>query len=164
MNVRFGLLTDGFKAPTKIILDTYGRLPSSAKLITSSPETPVFIVQGDTVSPEVKAYPKNVKILTLPSQDGRFEWGALLSLLYQQGICSLFVEGGEKIFRSLIDSGFVSYCHLFVAPVCLGGDDSPSFYQDYSVNDLAEVLQFSTMLICPSGTDFHIEGIIEETP
>lgn len=158
LNVRFEMLENGFLNPTKIVLDAYGRLSAEANLIVTSPETPVLLIQAEGVVPQVKAYPSHVRCIKLPAKDGRFDWYLLLKRLYEEGICSLLIEGGSGVYASALEAKIVDELHLFVAPYEILGEDIPSFYKNYTINDLAEVLQFSTISVSQSGSDFYFKG------
>ncbi len=135
LDVRFGLLESGFRNPTKIILD-----PQC--LIT--PRFSAIVVRPDMV----------------PLENGHFNWRLLLEKLYQQGICSILIEGGSKVFTSALEQHAVDFAHFFIAPKILGGKDDISVFSGKSKLTLAEVSQLLNPKFKVLGEDVWVSGEI----
>jgi diaminohydroxyphosphoribosylaminopyrimidine deaminase/5-amino-6-(5-phosphoribosylamino)uracil reductase len=101
-----------------VLLDPDGlslsRLKGSALLSVRAPED-VTVVTRDTIR-VVGGY-KNIQ---LPCVEGTFQLEKLLSELCQQGINSVFVEGGAATYSAFVAQNLVDRIYLFMAPKLLG--------------------------------------------
>ena len=93
------------RSPTRIILDSKGRLPSDSKVLEDD-GVQVIQVIGNEINPATIKSGKNVEILRAPSAQPEPLW--LLEQLEMKGIRSLLVEGGAKVHGSFIESGCVT--------------------------------------------------------
>jgi len=59
-------------------------------------------------------------LLVLPGKKGRIALPELLRALYDQGVGSLFVEGGAEVFAQFLAEGLVDELSVFVAPAFAG--------------------------------------------
>ncbi|MEC9229214.1 MAG: RibD family protein, partial [SAR324 cluster bacterium] len=112
------------RSPTRIILDSKGKLPSDSKVLEDD-GVQVIQVIGNEINPATIKSGKNVEILRTPSAQPEPLW--LLEQLEMKGIRSLLVEGGAKVHGSFIKSGCVTSLQLFIAPKVIGGQSAFSW-------------------------------------
>ena len=68
------------------------------------------------------------RAVVAPDSSGdRVDLAAGLSELYATGIRRLLVEGGTRLFRSLLDTGLVDRAVLYYGPMLAGGVGAPMF-------------------------------------
>ncbi|MFC5774252.1 bifunctional diaminohydroxyphosphoribosylaminopyrimidine deaminase/5-amino-6-(5-phosphoribosylamino)uracil reductase RibD [Ectobacillus antri] len=119
-------LPNGGKNPIRIILDTHLRTPLSAKVLHDN-AAPTWLVTGASVSEEqIRQYESYASILSMPTE--RISVPNLLQVLYEQGISSLFVEGGSQIHASFIESHMYNQLVIYMSGHLIGGQQAPTFF------------------------------------
>ena len=140
-------------SPTRIILDSKGRLHSDSKVLEDD-GVKVIQVIGNEIDPATIKSGKNVEILRAPSAQAEPLW--LLEQLEMKGMRSLLVEGGAKVHGSFIESGCVSSLHLFIAPKVIGGQSALSWCRDLGTNFISDTTDWRILSVQPLGQDFHL--------
>ena len=141
------------RSPTRIILDSKGRLPSDSKVLEDD-GVQVIQVIGNGIDPATIKFGKKVEILRAPSAHPEPLW--LLEQLEMMGIRSLLVEGGAKVHGSFVESGCVTSLHLFIAPKVIGGQSALSWCGDLGTNLIADATDWRILSVQPLGQDFHL--------
>lgn len=123
LNIRYNLKTKGYQDPIKVILDSKLNLPLDCNILKNkSAQTIIFTEKSMAKTPKFKALQKKGAILFTIEKDkkGYLDWETILKTLYQEGVTSLLIEGGQKVFTSAIQKGIVDKVILFIAPKVLG--------------------------------------------
>ena len=141
------------RSPTRIILDSKGRLPSDSKVLEDD-GVKVIQVIGNEIDPATIKSGKNVEILRAPSAQPEPLW--LLEQLEKKGMRSLLVEGGAKVHGSFIESGCVTSLHLFIAPKVIGGQSALSWCGDLGTKLISDATDWKILSVQPLGQDFHL--------
>ncbi len=141
------------RSPTRIILDSKGRLPSDSKVLKDD-EVQVIQVIGNEIDPATIKSGRKVEIIRAPSAQPEPLW--LLEQLEMMGIRSLLVEGGAKVHGSFVKSGCVTSLHLFIAPKVIGGQSALSWCGDLGTNLIADATDWRILSVQPLGQDFHL--------
>ena len=141
------------RSPTRIILDSKGRLPSDSKVLKDD-GVKVIQVIGNEIDPATIKSGKKVEIIRAPSAQPEPLW--LLEELEMMGIRSLLVEGGAKVHGSFVESGCVTSLHLFIAPKVIGGQSALSWCGDLGNNLIADAKDWRILSVQPLGMDFHL--------
>jgi riboflavin-specific deaminase-like protein len=103
----------------KIILDSRGRLPLSAKL-WRGPSQVVVAATGKAPESRLRALRRRgARVLVCGRK--RVDLKRLLALLRPE-VGSLLVEGGARTHGSFVDAGLMDLFYLFQAPIILGGE------------------------------------------
>lgn len=114
------------KQPIRIILDTHLRTPIDSHVIQNN-ETETWIFVEQNVSPDVinefNVYP-HVSIIQL--QEKKLRVDQILLILGKRNIMSLFIEGGAKISSSFLKQAQPNQLIIYMAPIVIGGEKSPS--------------------------------------
>ncbi len=105
------------KQPVPVIVAGRGGLP---------PETQLFRRDPVLISPTGLDLPGRV-IIAPDSSGERVDLTVGLSELYATGIRRVLVEGGARLFRSLLDAGLADRAVLYYGPVLAGGVGAPMF-------------------------------------
>ena len=84
---------------------------------------PTLIVHGNDAKPDDRF--RNVELVAVPSIEGHFDLGALLTLLAERGVNELQVEAGPKLCGSLFNADLIDELLLYTAPVLLGDAARP---------------------------------------
>ena len=125
------------QTPHKIILDTHGRVPLSAKIL-NTPHEPVSII-GTTsfISP----HPGVQHIMQNP-----YDIPAVLAQLAKHRFKHIFIESGPQVLSSFLQESLIDTLYVFIAPKIIGSEGLPSFHTlDYpSLQHVPKAKRIST--------------------
>lgn len=115
-------LSDGsLRQPKRVVLDRHNRLTGTEALFSFAGD---IIICRATESEQ--PLPAQVKTVLCPlGADGRFDLAALLQLLGQQQINSVWVEAGATMAGDLLQKKLVDQLIVYVAPALLGQHAMP---------------------------------------
>lgn len=150
--------------PLRILLDSRGRVPLSAKLF--SPDLPgkTIVATTDRMPPyrREKLETIGIKLLRLPQNDnGQVSLSALLDELGQRGYNCVQIEGGGTVLGAFFDAKLVNEVWAFIAPMVIGGGDAPTAVGGLGVAHLSEALRLKNPIVQKLGNDFLIQGQVE---
>lgn len=117
------------KPPARIIADTHARLPLGSRLVQTVAEAPVWVLAAeDAPRDRVEALGKaGVRVLRVPRQREHIDMQSALATLGDEGIQSVFSEGGAALAGTLLEIGAVHRMYIFLAPLFLGPGAVPAF-------------------------------------
>ena len=115
------------RSPVRILLDPNGRVPLTAKAVTTAGLTRTITVLGDGVPETHRAALRmqGCEILPCEMEDGRVALPELLEDLAAIGIHSVLVEGGAKTAEALLEEGLVDELMLFAGGGGIGDVAEP---------------------------------------
>ncbi len=93
--------------PLRVVIDSHGRTPSSARVLDDAAST--WVVSAGDVG---------------AGADGSVDLAAVLHRLYQQGRRHVLLEGGPRLAAAFFDAGLVDEAIVYVAPALLGAGRS----------------------------------------
>ena len=88
-------------------------------------------------------YQEGIQIINVPDENGKVDVTKLLEILGNQGIDSIFVEGGGILNDSLFRANLVNRLEVFVAPKVFGGADAKSPVQGIGIEEVSEATEFN---------------------
>lgn len=107
--------------PLRVVLDTHGRTPRSARVLAGAQPAVVALWEGSAqaaVNDPTGSYPVT---LALPAgQDGRVDLSCLLQALAARDVVSVLLEGGPTLAGSFLAAGLIDRVVGYVAPALLG--------------------------------------------
>ena len=114
------------RQPSRVVVDSGGRLPTAARMLAEPGETIVAVARPS--AGRVRALERaGAVVLPAPSADGdAVDLAALLDELGRRDVTSVLAEGGGALLGSLFDARLVDKVVGFVAPVIIGGADAPT--------------------------------------
>lgn len=95
-----------------------------------------------------------IKVKTLLS--GALDLDDLSTKLYQEKICSLFVEGGAQTYSEFLSQRAFHRFYLFQAPVIIGTKNGRSWSESFAVSKLKDKLQLRNVRSQKIGEDLFI--------
>lgn len=114
------------RSPVRILLDSKLATPTSAKLVETAKETPVWIFAKPPVGPFRRKIleTRGTRIFQVAEDDktGHVGLEEVLECLGQEGITRLLVEGGPHVARSFLDADLVDEIYLFAGHGAAGPD------------------------------------------
>ncbi len=108
------------QSPRRVVLN------GSASSVRNGHDLHVFsgpgctLVCTDAAARSVAGLPANVRLLPVVTENGSIGPGAVLAALRNDGVHSLFVEGGGTTLSRFLGGGVIDLLHLHVAPILLG--------------------------------------------
>jgi diaminohydroxyphosphoribosylaminopyrimidine deaminase / 5-amino-6-(5-phosphoribosylamino)uracil reductase len=105
--------------PKKIILDKYFD-SDITNTVFGSGET-IIITSVNDITKEEKFKTKGHKVIYLElTSEGGFDFSEMLKKIGSEGIISILVEGGSRVFSSFVRSGYFDELLIFTAPKIMG--------------------------------------------
>lgn len=133
LNVRLSKHSDdqpvGAGDPIRIIVDSQGRLPLSARCLDGAGDDATVIVattEMSTPSFRKALRDRGVRVWVGEPVNGRVPLKTLLYDLALFHITNIFVEAGPTLAGSLFDAQLIDRMTVFIAPLILGGAQAPS--------------------------------------
>ncbi len=144
------------KQPIRLILDTNLKTPLTSKVITDGlSETWIFVSNKvDKISIKKFEYFDKIKIFQLKSSQVELE--NVLDILHKKEIRSVYVEGGAQINDSFLQAGLIDEVNTYIAPMLIGGKNSPTSFQGKGINYLKDVFQLELKSVRQIGKDIKI--------
>ena len=118
----------GGRQPLRIILDSRGRTPVNAHVVAVADAKTLIATtsDGEKKLQTVLAGRPHISVCVLPADDmGRVSLPDLLTMLGEHSVTSLLVEGGAGVLGSFFAEELIDKVQLFLAPLIIGGKESP---------------------------------------
>lgn len=106
------------RAPLRVVLDSHGRTPRSARVLDEGAPTLIATAVGSR-----RRFPPHIAVVQ--AGRGRVDLAILLARLRRRGVRRLLVEGGGDVIASFLRGGWVDTMTVYVAPVLIGGPTAP---------------------------------------
>jgi len=148
------------KQPLRVIVDSKGRTPLTARLFSEPGE--ILMAVGKLVTPEGEtAFAQaGAELLELPTAGGLVDLKRLLKALGEREITSVLVEGGETILGSLFDSRLVDKVIAFIAPIIIGGKEAKTAVGGKGVDKVVDSLNLERVTVKRLGEDLMVSGYV----
>jgi diaminohydroxyphosphoribosylaminopyrimidine deaminase/5-amino-6-(5-phosphoribosylamino)uracil reductase len=147
------------RQPLRIILDRRAQLTGTEPLF-SVPGTILICVAPE--QPE-RAMPSHVQQLAVPlGDDGYFNLKALVHLLAERQVRSVWVEAGATLAGALLQHHLVDEFILYQAPILLGPQARPmaAFTE---LTELGKAHKFEFNDVCQIGPDIRLTALLNQT-
>lgn len=119
--------------PLRVVLDSRGRTPQSARVLDVSLPTLVAVTAGNR-----RAFPPHVAVFSTPGE--RVDLVRLLGELRRRGISRVMVEGGAQVIAAFLRDRLVDRLTVYVAPVLIGGSTAPPMMAGPETRDEASAV------------------------
>lgn len=103
---------DSERVPMRVVLDSHGRLPATAKILAPPGEVLVYGLQALAAS--------SATFVQSPPHQGRVDLNWLMQDLGRRGVNELHVEAGATLNAALMQADLVDEYLLYVAPKFIG--------------------------------------------
>lgn len=149
------------KQPLRVIIDSRGRTPSTARLFTEPGK--VLVALGDSAEPATKAAlaTSGAEVLELPAEEGMVDLRRLLKVMGEREITSVLVEGGGILLGSLFDRGLVDKVVAFVSPVIIGGASAKTAVAGEGIEKMVEAIRLERVKVEKFGDDLMVSGYVK---
>ncbi len=146
------------RQPLRVVVDSRGRTPPMARVLTSSARTLVATVEGAPGAWRDSLRATGAEVVAFAAADGRVDLLALLRELAGRGVLSLLVEGGGVILGSFFDRELIDKVQAVIAPIIIGAEDAPAAVAGRGAYRMADALHLRDITIEPLGDDILVTG------
>ncbi len=148
------------RQPLRIVVDSRGRTPATARLLQAP--GPVLVVGANSVKKGKHALAgTGAETIQLPSGDGTVDLKALVAYLGERDMTSLLVEGGGTLLGAFFDMGLVDKVVTFIAPVIIGGKEAVPAVGGMGSSTLAEAMRLRDVEVQQFDDDLMVTGYPE---
>ncbi|MEG6586007.1 bifunctional diaminohydroxyphosphoribosylaminopyrimidine deaminase/5-amino-6-(5-phosphoribosylamino)uracil reductase RibD [Dendrosporobacter sp. 1207_IL3150] len=114
------------KNPTRIIVDSKGRIPLNSKIITDKSAPTIIAVTAQAAADKIKSLEaEGIEVIIVSEKNGRVDLSRLLRELGNRRLTSILLEGGAELNASMLNENLVDKIHCFIAPKIIGGSSAP---------------------------------------
>ncbi|GEK57949.1 bifunctional diaminohydroxyphosphoribosylaminopyrimidine deaminase/5-amino-6-(5-phosphoribosylamino)uracil reductase RibD [Marinococcus halophilus] len=128
--------------PTRVVLDSTLRMPENSRMLKDG-AAPVYILTNEPADTEKTRRLEEAGAEVIPVASGVKNISAVLDVLGETKIVSLFVEGGAGVLGSFLEAEMIQEYLMYVAPMVIGGENAPGVYQGSGISTLQEARAFS---------------------
>ncbi|MCS6988062.1 MAG: bifunctional diaminohydroxyphosphoribosylaminopyrimidine deaminase/5-amino-6-(5-phosphoribosylamino)uracil reductase RibD [Chloroherpetonaceae bacterium] len=144
--------------PKRILLDRQLRVPLQANVFNADAPTLVFTSRINKRHPKVKALEqKGVRVFFVGEKSEHLNLLDVMKILNAEQVLSVMVEGGGRLFASLIKAELCDKLHAFVAPKLIGGDGVASV-GDLGLKKISESVSLRNLSLKILSDCFVVEG------
>lgn len=131
------ITSSGLQSPIRIVLDGRNQMPLDARLLKTAAAVPLWIFTQEFSEKDQNLKAAGARVFYQEGMGIR----NILKTLAAQGITRLLVEGGPKIWTSLLKEGLVDEVMWVRMPILMGGDGLPVLHA-LGVEKLEQALRF----------------------
>jgi diaminohydroxyphosphoribosylaminopyrimidine deaminase / 5-amino-6-(5-phosphoribosylamino)uracil reductase len=148
--------------PLRVVVDSRGRTPSSANVLTGPARTLVATTGHSSPDWRTEMECRGAEVALLPEADGLVSLPALLELLGRRACLNALVEGGGILLGSFFDAGLVDNVQAILAPMIIGGARAPIPVAGLGAERMAGVTRLERVVVRRLGDDMLVEGIVPQ--
>ena len=108
-------------SPTRIIIDSYGRIPLDSKILKSATNIKTIIVVTKQASRDTIEQIKKLGAYVIIIGSKLVNLKRLFKMLYDMGYRTILIEGGGELNWSCLHDGIVNELIITIAPKVVGG-------------------------------------------
>jgi diaminohydroxyphosphoribosylaminopyrimidine deaminase/5-amino-6-(5-phosphoribosylamino)uracil reductase len=145
--------------PLRVVLDSRGRTPAGARVLTGLDRSPTLIATTPASDAAWRAAleQRGVRVAVFEPQEGRVPPADLLDYLGESGVVTLLVEGGGQVLGSFFDAQLIDKVHAAIAPMIIGGD-AASAVAGRGAERMRDAVRLTRGEVERLGTDLLITG------
>ncbi|HID79508.1 MAG TPA: bifunctional diaminohydroxyphosphoribosylaminopyrimidine deaminase/5-amino-6-(5-phosphoribosylamino)uracil reductase RibD [Aquifex aeolicus] len=142
------------KKPLRVVLDSYLKIPESAKILDNSAPTLIFTSKGDPQKIR-RLEERGFEVVKIPAEGGLLDLKEVLKVLGKREVVQLLVEGGAKIFGQFFRQKLWNKLVVYTAPKVFGSGKPP--FEGFKLTDPqgGEVLRLENLKRI--GSDIYAE-------
>ncbi len=145
--------------PVKVVVDSHLHLSPTARCFSARSAAASLVATTVSASEKKRAWKRRgIEVLVLPARHGRVPLRALCRALVRRGLQSVLIEGGGEVLASAFEARLVDRAILCVAPILIGGRDTPGSIGGRGISRLTQAIRLEDVNIRRLGPDFCVEG------
>ncbi len=143
------------KNPLRLVLDTEGKLSSTARLVRENEDGKTVLLSGRADSSNVELRGE-VAVWPVGLKNGRIDLRSALEKTLAQGITSVLVEGGAGVLTNFLKEKLADKVYVATAPMIIG--EGISTIGDLGVQKLIQAVRFERVQYKKLGADMLFSG------
>ena len=145
--------------PLRVVLDTDGKLSASARVLSQpDPHRTVVVCAQDAVADvAARLSSTGARVWGVPPGPGGLDVTAALRRLVEEGALDVLVEGGAKLFTSLVAARLPDALVLYLAPKLLGADGL-SWLGSLGLARMDDAVQVAVERVTEVGGDVRVQA------
>lgn len=124
------------KNPIRIIVDSYAKIPSDAKILDETAPRIVAVTTQADERDKKRLQNKGVEVIV--AGDEKVDLIQLLDQLKKREIERLLLEGGSTLNWSMLHQGLVDEIRIAIAPKIVGGEKAKTLVGGVGVGEIAD--------------------------
>ena len=140
----------------RVVVDTNGRMPSDAQLL-SEPGEVLWVVGDDT---DVDPPNENVTVLKASLINGKVDLAVVIGAIGTRDLHNVMIEAGAGLAGAFVEAGIVNKVAAFIAPKLIGGSDAPGPLAGQGFESLEGALTLDNLTHTVLDGDILIEGYV----
>nr|WP_309101087.1 bifunctional diaminohydroxyphosphoribosylaminopyrimidine deaminase/5-amino-6-(5-phosphoribosylamino)uracil reductase RibD [Fredinandcohnia onubensis] len=144
------------KNPIRVILDSKLRTPLDSQIVNDGKAETWIIVSNQVNQEKMNEFSgkKGVRIIQL--QEDNLAISTMLTRLGEEGISSIFVEGGAEVNGSFLKEKAINQVIVYLAPKLFGGKQAPTAVGGFGIESIDDSLQLTIKSVEQLGEDVKI--------
>ena len=129
------------KSTTRVILDTYLRIPDDSQIVKTAPLHKTIIYCSSELTDNDKCHSlqnKGIEIRTVSTNSNHIVLKEVLADLYSIGIGTVLLEAGQTLNSAFLKEKLINKFYFFIAPKIVGG--TISVYQDLAIDLMSNAI------------------------
>ena len=149
--------------PLRIVVDSRGRIPASARILQGASSTLVATSAAAPESWRQEIAATGAEVLILGTREGtgdtqHVDLTALVEECGRRGMLTVLFEGGGVLLGSLFDQRLVDRVHAVIAPVIVGAANAPTPVAGRGADRMRDAVRLQDITVERLGEDTLITG------
>jgi 2,5-diamino-6-(ribosylamino)-4(3H)-pyrimidinone 5'-phosphate reductase len=155
LTVRF-LRNNRRSCPTRIIIDSYGRIPLDSKILKTAATIKTIIVVTKQASKDTIEKIKKLGAHVIIVGSKLINLKKLFNMLYKMGYRKILIEGGGELNWSCLHNGIVNELIITIAPKVIGGRNAITLVEGRGYSTISQGIKLKLTKIIQNKNDNEI--------
>jgi 2,5-diamino-6-(ribosylamino)-4(3H)-pyrimidinone 5'-phosphate reductase len=155
LTVRF-IRNNNRSCPTRIIIDSYGRIPLDSKILKTAATIKTIIVVTKQASKDTIEKIKKLGAHVIIVGSKLINLKKLFNMLYRMGYRKILIEGGGELNWSCLHDGIVNELIITIAPIVVGGRNAITLVEGRGYSTISQGIKLKLTKIIQNKKDNEI--------
>ena len=155
LTVRF-IRNNNRSCPTRIIIDSYGRIPLDSKILKTAATIKTIIVVTKQASKDTIEKIKKLGAHVIIIGSKLINLKKLFNILYRMGYRKILIEGGGELNWSCLHDGIVNELIITIAPIVVGGRNAITLVEGKGYSTISQGIKLKLTKIIQNKNDNEI--------
>ncbi len=149
------------RQPMRVIVDGRLRTPPESRVLAEPGGRVLIFTREDAAEDRVtRLQDAGAEVIRVPLAGDRVDLEAVLADLGKRDVTSLLVEGGAGLLSSFLSGRLADRATVFVAPMFIGGTDSPAPFAGGGAPRVADALRLVEVEVERLDDDVMVTGLL----
>jgi diaminohydroxyphosphoribosylaminopyrimidine deaminase / 5-amino-6-(5-phosphoribosylamino)uracil reductase len=144
------------KNPIRVILDSKLRTPLDSQIVNDGKAETWIIVSNQVNQEKMNEFSEKKGVRIIQLQEANLSISTMLTRLGEEGISSIFVEGGAEVNGSFLKDKAINQVIVYLAPKLFGGKQAPTAIGGPGIESIDDSLQLTIKSVEKLGEDVKI--------